>query len=184
MLNFIKHTLKRFLVSKKPAHNKIIVVDENDTVIGALDLFAAIKKGLIRRVVRILVFNDKDEILIQRRGSKVLTPLKFDQSAAGHVDEGESYEIAAARELEEELGIKGHPLILVMPPFRTKHFFNGVYRVDVSSKLEIKFNREEVDSIEWIKFSDFTKIIKTNPEEFTASFVEAWHIVCDKIKMI
>ncbi len=181
MLNFIKHTLKRFSVSRKPHYNKIIVVDENDIEIGALDLFDAIKKGCIRRVVRVLVFNDKGQILIQRRGAKVLAPLKWDQSAAGHVDEGESYEVAAARELEEELSIKGYPLVPIVPPFRTTHFFNGVYRVDIPLDFPISYNQEEVDSIKWVDYDEFKEKITHSPQEFTASFVEAWHVVCDKI---
>jgi 16S rRNA (adenine1518-N6/adenine1519-N6)-dimethyltransferase len=184
MLNFIKHTLKQFLGSKETHYNKITVVDENDVVDGALDLFDAIRKGCIRRVVRVLVFNDKGEILIQRRGAAVLSPLKLDQSAAGHVDAGESYEVAAARELKEELAIAGYPLVLVQPPFRTSHFFNGVYRVDIPSDFPIVYSKEEVDSITWMKYSDFKEKIKTSPHEFTASFVEAWSVVCDKIQVL
>jgi isopentenyldiphosphate isomerase len=163
-------------------HNKITVVDENDVVVGALDLFEAIRKGCIRRVVRVLVFNDEGQLLIQRRGANVLSPLKLDQSAAGHVDAGETYEAAATRELAEELRISGFSLQLLQPPFRTSHFYNAVYVVTIPTDYPVQYNTDEVDSVTWMDFSEFKEKISTSPQEFTASFVEVWHVVCDKIQ--
>lgn len=86
---------------------KINIVNENDESIGAEDKDFAIEQGLIHQVVRIFVFNDKNELYLQKRGANQTFPNTWDQSAGGHVDEGETYEEAALRELQEELGISG-----------------------------------------------------------------------------
>ena len=49
--------------------SKIVIVDENDEVIGSEDKEIAFQKGLIRRIVRIFVFNSKGELFLQRRSS-------------------------------------------------------------------------------------------------------------------
>jgi len=72
--------------------SKIVVVDENDNVIGSEEKEVALHNGLIRRVVRIFVFNSKGELYLQRRSAGMVTyPNTWDQSAGGHVDVGETY---------------------------------------------------------------------------------------------
>ena len=61
---------------------------------------------LLHRVVHVLVFNSKDDLLLQKRSmSKDVAPGKWDTSVGGHVNAGESLEEAVMREMEEELGI-------------------------------------------------------------------------------
>jgi isopentenyldiphosphate isomerase len=86
---------------------KIIIVDENDNVVGAEERKVAVGKGLIHRIVRVIVENSKGEIYLQKRGKEVPTwPGRWDQSVGGHVDAGESNYKAAKREMHEELGIQ------------------------------------------------------------------------------
>jgi isopentenyldiphosphate isomerase len=92
----------------------ITFVDENDEIISYGSRETAIKDGIIHRIVRVLVFNSNGEILLQKRSEKVHVPNKWDQSAAGHVDEGEDYTMAAKRELEEEMGIVAPELVDVL----------------------------------------------------------------------
>ena len=83
----------------------VIVVDENDEMIGTMPKDEAHEKNVLHRIAVVYVENEKGEILVQVRSGGLL-----DHSAAGHVDPGESYEDAARRELAEELGIKDVPL--------------------------------------------------------------------------
>jgi len=66
----------------------ITFVDENDQVIGSGTKQEAWQKGIIHRIVRIFLFNFKGELLIQKRADNISSlPGRWDQSAAGHVDE-------------------------------------------------------------------------------------------------
>ena len=90
------------------------VVDQNDQVIGRETREHVHRAHLIHRGVHILVVNDSGRVLVQRRADSVDNyPGYFDASVGGQVASGESYEQAAARELEEEIGCHDGPLTLV-----------------------------------------------------------------------
>ncbi len=62
--------------------------------------------ALAHRAVHVLVRNSKGDLFLQKRAAtKRVQPGKWDSSVGGHLLPGESYEAAAKRELEEELGI-------------------------------------------------------------------------------
>ena len=92
-----------------PQHDgeKFDVVDEHDNVIGTQLRSVVHERNLLHRAVHILVFNKAGELLLQKRSAwKDREPLKWDSSAAGHLEPGERYADGAARETEEELGIR------------------------------------------------------------------------------
>jgi isopentenyldiphosphate isomerase len=61
--------------------------------------------SLSHRAVHIFVRNRRGEIFLQKRSiRKDIQPGKWDTSVGGHLEVGENYEMAALRELEEELG--------------------------------------------------------------------------------
>src|SRR5260221_11234726 len=82
------------------------IVDENDNVIGK-SLYEDVYKNLSHhRVVHVLLFNVKRELLVQLRTfNKPRNGGTWVSSAGGHVKAGETYEEAAKRETKEELGI-------------------------------------------------------------------------------
>ena len=81
-------------------------VDEQDRLLGCLPRAELRARGLIGRCTFILLFNPTGELCVHRRAlSKALYPGYWDVAAGGMVDAGEDYAQAAARELEEELGI-------------------------------------------------------------------------------
>ena len=159
----------------------ITVVNDSDEVIGYKQLFEAIKEGGCRRIVGIFVINEKNEILLQRRSAQVLSPNLIDFSAAGHVNEGATYLEAAKAELWEELKIKDVEFTLLLPPFKTPDFFNGMYRVIVGSTINIEPSPEEVAEVFWVSIVELERRIKETPEEFSYSFINVWPFVRDKI---
>ena len=81
------------------------IVDVFDNVIGQKPRSEVHAKGLKHRAVHVLVFNDENEIFMQKRSaSKDTWPGAWDASRTGHVDTGETYFEAALRELDEDLG--------------------------------------------------------------------------------
>jgi isopentenyl-diphosphate delta-isomerase type 1 len=86
------------------------VVDADDRVVGAMERGEVHRKRLFHRSVHVFVFDEEGRLYLQRRSlAKEEHPGKWDSSASGHMDRGESYEAAAARELEEEIGVKASP---------------------------------------------------------------------------
>lgn len=87
---------------------RIAWVDEQDCQLGALPRAELRERGLIGRATFILLFNSAGLLCVHRRTlSKALYPGYWDVAAGGMVMADESYAESAARELEEELGIKG-----------------------------------------------------------------------------
>ncbi len=86
------------------------IVDAHDNLISKADRAVAHKKGLLHRVVQVMLFNPEGELFVQQRSLyKDMYPGHWEGSLSGHVMAGESYKEAAERELHEELGVcTGH----------------------------------------------------------------------------
>lgn len=62
--------------------------------------------GLLHRAVHVLVFDPNGRLFLQKRSaSKDIQPGKWDTSVGGHPGLGETNEVAARREMREELGV-------------------------------------------------------------------------------
>ena len=81
------------------------VVDRDDRVIGQVTRQEVYQKNLFHRVVHIFIIDDQGRIALQLRSKDVSwCPLHWSTSVGGHVQSGETYEQAALREYQEELG--------------------------------------------------------------------------------
>ena len=96
------------LQTTDPQNEQLTQVDKHNNVIGGVSRGVAHSTpGIYYRTIFILVKNDKNEILIQKRSpSKDLYPNCWDLSVGGHVNFDKSYVETAVRELKEELGIE------------------------------------------------------------------------------
>ena len=81
---------------------------------------AFLEGGLLHRAVAVLVVRRDGKMLLQQRSvHDRWQPGQWTLSATGHVGKGEPYDIAASRELFEELGIRATPRRLkkyLLPP--------------------------------------------------------------------
>jgi isopentenyldiphosphate isomerase len=162
-------------------YNKVIVVDDHNQIIGAEFMFDAIAKGLIRRVVWIFVFNTSGQLLIQQRSENVFLPLLFDQSAGGHVDEGETSQFAAERELSEELGISDVEIKEIHHSFRTPQFFGACYQVVLPDTTTFLYDQGEVKTVFWLNPEDVHKQMRESPQKFSPTFVTVWQALHKKL---
>ena len=86
------------------------VVDADDRVVGAMERGEIHRRHLFHRSVHVFLLDEAGRIYLQRRSfAKSEHPGKWDSSASGHVASGESYQEAAGRELEEEIGVQASP---------------------------------------------------------------------------
>lgn len=150
-----------------------IVVNEQDNILEYLPRSVVHQdKNIIHRTVNIVVFNDKGEILLQKRSRyKDKFPLKYTLSASGHVFKGEEYEDAAKREMSEEIGIntelefkkkiikKDYYETEMVAIFIAKH--NGPFRVDLKEVASTKFFTLEAIKMRLPEFSPAVRIILT-----------------------
>lgn len=96
---------------ERARNERVIIVDDDNAVVGAAPRHEMRAKRLPHRATFILVFDSKGRILVQKRtDTKDVYPGYYDLAAGGVVTEGERYDESAVREAAEELGIHGVPL--------------------------------------------------------------------------
>ena len=89
---------------------RIIVVDEDDNVIGEEDKEKCHDgAGILHRAFLAMVFNRSGELLLTRRSmAKRLWPGYWDGTVASHTVKGEDYEQASRRRLKQEIGLAAY----------------------------------------------------------------------------
>jgi len=152
------------------------VVDEDDNVIGAASREECHSNAkLIHRSVYIFLVNSRGEILIQRRSvNKDLYPGFYTASATGHVNYGEDYDIAAKRELREELGVDA-PLRRLC---KVKSFSDVEREISMIYVCRydgpIRFDRNEIDEVVFMSIDDIERSLKTGDKKFAYGFKVAF----------
>lgn len=150
-----------------------IEVDENDNVIGVRPRDDFYIGKYIHRASALILFNSKNEILIQKRApTKKWHPNRYTYSVSGTVAENETYESCIKKEMKEEIGIS------IPVKFLFKAFHGGsrdkvFYAVYIGkSDDKIRFEENEITKIEWVPADKLRKDIEKNPEKYTPTLVE------------
>ncbi len=83
------------------------IVDLSNRVIWQATREEIYTKKHIHRIVHVIIRNKKWDFLMQLRSEKSkYLPLHWSTSVGWHVDTGEDFEVAARREMREEIGIE------------------------------------------------------------------------------
>ncbi len=91
-----------------PAAELVTIVDRANSVVGSATRRRMRAERLPHRCSYILVFNSRGELYVQKRTTiKDIYPGYWDAAAGGVMQVGETYEESAAREVGEELGVRG-----------------------------------------------------------------------------
>jgi len=153
------------------------IVDEYDRVVGSAPRGQVHANNLLHRAVHLLIFNSAGEVVLQLRSRrKDRHSLLWDSSAAGHVNAGEEYDQAAARELTEELGIQIplEKIANLAASQQTDCEFVSLYCG--SHDGELRLNPNEIEAGQFFPPSIVDGWIKARPRDFAPAFLECWKI--------
>jgi len=143
----------------------VVIVDEDNNVVGAALRLEMRTKRLPHRSTYILVFNSQGELYVQKRTTtKDVFPGYYDPATGGVVLAGESYEASARRELAEELGIHDVPLTSLFTFYfadeRTR-VWGGVFTCVYDGAMVLQ--PEEVESGEFMPPDEVLRRAQTAP---------------------
>jgi len=155
---------------------QVVLVNRNDDVLGLMEKQQAHINGLLHRAFSVFLFNEKGEMLLQKRASeKYHSPGQWTNAVCSHPRNGETYLEAANRRLKEELGIATE----------LSEKFHFIYKADVGGNLweheldhvftgnydgKFNLNKDEVSEVRYISMENLDKEMTDHPEHFTEWF--------------
>ena len=161
---------------------QVILVNDQDQVIGSMGKQAAHEEGALHRAISVLLFNKKGEWLIhQRNPAKYHSGGLWTNTCCSHPSPGEEPLPAAKRRLKEEMGIE----VELQPAFQFKYlakFDNGLTEHEYDHVFFGEFegkpwpDPDEVSDWKWISWKDLEFDLEVHPEKYTVWF----HLIVDK----
>lgn len=157
-------------------NDDVILVDEKDNEVGFMNKLETHQKGLLHRAFSILIFNSKNELLLQKRSMhKYHSGGLWSNSCCSHPKPGEALTNAASRRLQEELGLNCSLNFAFSFKYKikfinglTEHEFDHVFigQTDDTPKI----NKMEIDDWKYAKCEHILSDMETNPDEYTEWF--------------
>ena len=150
----------------------IKIVDENGNFTGEImDKEKAHDLNLLHWEVGMFIINDKSQVLLQKRSAnKRFHPNKW-ALCAGHVDADEELEIAALREMKEEVGLDAsieelHLLeaMEVKKKAQNSHIIRYYYVRCNKEENEFTIQEEELSEVKWIYIDEIMDMIKNKDD--------------------
>lgn len=161
------------------------IVDQNNKVIGKATRGECYKKGLLHRAVNIFIYNAKGEVFLQKRSKKKLKyPSIWDLSCSEHVKPEESFEEAAKRGLQEELGIDTEfkeiiPIHRMNNSAGEYHDNELVVTFKGNYNGEMSFDSEEVSNGKFFNPEEINNLISKGELKVTPWFLKDWKMLTD-----
>jgi len=154
----------------------VVLVDENDQVIGQMEKMEAHEKGALHRAFSVMVFNSNNELLLQKRAySKYHSGGLWTNTACSHPRPEETILEAGSRRLNEEMGMT----------CELTQAFNFIYKAELDQGLteyELDhvmigysdktphLNLEEANAFKWMSMPDLKNDMTQHPQFYTAWF--------------
>ena len=156
----------------------VILVNNNDQPLGAMEKMEAHEKGMLHRAFSIFIFNSEGKLLMQRRADeKYHSAGLWTNTVCSHPRTGEKILEAAHRRLKEEMGIdcdleevysftyKAH-----VGDGMTEHEFDHVF-VGHSDEIPVP-DPEEVSEWKYVSLDWLLNDVKENPGDYTIWFAK------------
>jgi 16S rRNA (adenine1518-N6/adenine1519-N6)-dimethyltransferase len=174
----ILNILQPAVVYGSDPNELLTVVDQNDQPLGTKNRAAIHRENLLHRAVHILLVNHRGELLLQKRSHrKDRFPRRWDSSAAGHVDAGESYQDCAKRELREEIGVT---TTLAKVGAISASEATGYEFIEIYAGIHdgpFHWNQHEIETGGFFRLEMVDAWIAGRPQDFAPGFVECYRLV-------
>ena len=163
---------------------KVILVNEQDEVIGEMEKMEAHLKGVLHRAFSVFIFNDKNELLLQKRASsKYHSGGLWSNSCCSHPRIDESVVQAGSRRLVEEMGF----LVPLNPIFSFIYFAkldNDLTEHELDHVLIGRYseppnlNPDEAEDWKYVGLDELAVDMSEHPENYT----EWFKIIFDRVR--
>jgi len=147
------------------------VVDATDRVIGTARRADLLGRATGFRVAHTLVFNARGEVLLQQLAdSRERHPLLWGSSVAAYVFSGETYAAAAARRVQQELGIADTPSSIGRVSMTDEGCIKwiGVFRLDSDGPFTPDLG--VIRALRFTSMMELTSALRDQPQSFTPTF--------------
>jgi len=166
---------------------EVILVNEADVEIGIMEKMEVHRQALLHRAFSVFLFNNKGEMLLQRRAmNKYHSAGLWTNACCSHPRPGESVESAALRRTGEELGI--YPQLEKAFVFTYKASFeNGLTEHEYDHVFigihdgEINADPSEVSEVKYLPMSEIENELSSNTNIYTAWFQIAFQKLKDHL---
>lgn len=152
----------------------VVLVNENDEVVGSCEKLKAHQTGVLHRAFSIFIFNNNNELMLQQRAlDKYHSAGLWTNTCCSHQRPNETTLEAAHRRLKEEMGFDCD----------LYEKFNFVYQAHLENNLieheldHVLFgnynanptiNPSEAANWKWVSISELKQSIDQSPEHYTA----------------
>lgn len=157
---------------------EIILVDKNDKQIGIGEKMQVHKEGLLHRAFSVFIFNNKNELLLQKRAkSKYHCGGLWTNTCCSHPKPNEDTTSAAHARLVEEMGFDC-PIKEIFSFMYKAKFNNNLYEHEFDHVFFGNYDKNpipkklEVEDWKWIDLNTLKKDLQINPDNYTFWFKE------------
>lgn len=133
---------------------------------------------------------ESEEIVLLKRGAKVRSVPNCLSIPSGLLEHSESFEVALARELEEEIGLK----LFNPEKFKFQTIYRnipedgfdwviGIWSIEIPGVSQLLINKEP-DKHDWVrcvKFPELMALCDSHPEQFAPNLLAPLHRVACRV---
>ena len=156
-----------------PTDEQVILVDERDRELGAVEKLRAHRDGALHRAFSVFIFDGAGRLLMQKRArGKYHSGGLWSNTACGHPRPGEPTEAAARRRLREEMSLD----------CELSEAFEFVYRAELDGALvEHEYDHvfvgthdaepapdpAEVEEWRWVSLGELRERLASEPQRYS-----------------